>query len=110
MVPIVMMFGEEVVRVICAYAPNVEDQSQRNINSVTSWLVNRTDGHIGEQNDGFEGVHRGNGIGEKFVVTFVAGVCHGKSAPGEQLALKNVRKATVSAGGNETEIDFVLSK
>uniref|UniRef100_A0A0L8H466 Endonuclease/exonuclease/phosphatase domain-containing protein n=1 Tax=Octopus bimaculoides TaxID=37653 RepID=A0A0L8H466_OCTBM len=68
-------------------------------------------GHVGKWIQGFEGVHGGNGIGERNVEgRMLLEFCDEK-----QLCMVNTwfrktekRKVTFSAGGNETEIDFML--
>ena len=68
-------------------------------------------GHVGEQIEGCEGVHGGNGIGERNVEgKMLLEFCDEK-----ELCVANTwfrkgekRKETYSAGENEMEIDFVL--
>ena len=68
-------------------------------------------GHLGKQIEGYEGVHGGNGIGERNVEgKMLLEFCDEK-----ELCVANTwfrkgekRKVTYSAGENETEIDFVL--
>ena len=68
-------------------------------------------GHVGKYADGFEGVHGGNGIGEKNVEgRQLLEFCDKRElcVTDTWFNKKEKRKVTFSAGGNETEIDFVL--
>ena len=68
-------------------------------------------GHVGEEIEGFEGVHGGNGIGQRnaegrMLLEFcderelcVANTCFKKT---------DKRKITFKSGNNEYEIDFIL--
>jgi len=74
---IVLTFGETVVRVICAYGPQVgksmEEKHRFYDDLACEWSVQSTDkldlslgdfnGHVGKQADGFEDVHGGNSFG-----------------------------------------------
>jgi len=122
---LVLIFEEEVLRLICAYAPQrgrpeVEKDSfydemagEWNVGGAKEIVIGLGDfnGHIGKEADGFEGVHGGNGIGKrnmegKRLLEF----CEEK-----ELCVMNTwyrknekRKVTFSSGGNQSEIDFVL--
>ena len=75
----VLIFGEEVVRLICAYAPQsglpLEEKQKFYDEMARVWdLKNSSDmvlglgdfnGHVGKKSEGFEGVHGGYGIGER---------------------------------------------
>ena len=122
---IVMAFEEEVVRVICGYAPQrgrIDVEKEQFYDDMASeWDLRSKDelvlglgdfnGHVGRLIEGFEGVHGGNGIGERNAEgRLLLEFCDGK-----ELCVANTwfkkeekRKVTFSAGGNETEIDFVL--
>jgi len=75
----VMTFGEEVVRVVCAYGPQsgktIEEKhrfydklaSEWDLRSPGEMVLGLEDfnGHVGKHIDDFENVHGGNGIGER---------------------------------------------
>ena len=68
-------------------------------------------GHVGKWIEGYEDVHRGNGIGERKV----EGKMLLEFCDENELCVANTwfrkgekRKVTYSAGENEAEIDFVL--
>ena len=76
---IVLTLGREVMRVICAYGPQSgrpdaekvrfydEMGSEWDLGSSTKIIVFLGDfnGHVGKCAEGFEGVHRGNGVGKR---------------------------------------------
>ena len=77
-IAMVLVFEEEVIKVICAYAPQVgrleceKDQfykmaSEWNLQNPGDVILGMMDfnGHVGRQIDGFEGVHGGYGIGKR---------------------------------------------
>ena len=66
--------------------------------------------HFGRQIDGFEGVHRGYGIGKINVERRLLQFCDEKKlcVANTWFEKKEQRKITYSMGGNKTEIDFVL--
>ena len=117
-------FGEEVAKIICAYAPqsgkpNAEERFYEEM--AREWRMGNANelvlglgdfnGHVGKYAEGFEGIHGGYGIGkrhaeERMLLDFwdqkelcVANTWYKK---------KDKRKMTYSSGGNDTEIDFVL--
>ena len=122
---VVMALEEEGVRVICVYGPQsgrTDAEKERFYDDLRSeWdlhnmgeLVLGTgdfNGQVGKRIEGYEGVHGGNGIGErnmegKMLLEF----CDEK-----ELCVANTwfrkgekRKVTYSPGENETEIEFVL--
>ena len=121
----VLAFEDEVIKVICAYAPQVgrleceRDQSYNDMSS--EWgLQNPSEvvlgmrdfnGHVGIRIDGFEGVHGGYGIGKKNVEgKRLLEFCDEK-----QLCVANTwfekkkRKIANILGRNETEIDCGLA-
>ena len=122
---VVMALEEEVVRIICVYGPQsgrtgaekerfYDDlRSEWDLHSVGELVLgmgafNR---HIGKQIVGYEGVHGGNGIGERNVEgKMLLEFCKGK-----ELCVANTwfrkggkRKEMYSTGENGTEMDFVL--
>ena len=121
----VLVFEEEFIKVICAYAPQVgrsecrEDQFYNGIAS--EWdLKNRGEvvlglgdfnGRVGRWIDGFEGVHGGYEIGKKNVEgRRLLEFCKEKElcVANTLFEKKEQRKITYSMDGNETEINFVL--
>ena len=113
------------LKVICGYGPqsgrtNVEkDQfydalaSEWELQSEGELVLGMGDfnGHVGKWIEGFEGVRGGNGIG----VRNVEGRRLLEFCDEKELCVANTwfrkaekKKVTFSAGGNETEIDFVL--
>ena len=122
---IMLIFEEEVVRVVYAYAPQVgrlecvKDQfyndmaSEWDLQSPGEVALGLGDfnGHAGRWIDGFEGVHGGYGIGKRnFEGRRLLEFCDEKELceANTWLEKKEQRKITSSIGGNETEIDFVL--
>jgi len=75
----VMAFGEEVVRMVFAYGPQIGriiEEKRRFYDELASEWDHRSpgemvlglrdfNGHVGKHIDGFENVHGGNGIGER---------------------------------------------
>ena len=121
----VLVFEKEVVRVICAYAPQLgrskckKDQfyndmaSEWDLQSPGEVVLGLGDfnRHVGRWIDGLEGVHGGYEIGKRNVerrrlLTF----CDEKElcVANPWFEKKEQRKITYSTGGNESEIDFVL--
>ena len=119
----VLAFQEEVIGVICAYAPQVgrsECKKDQFYNDMTSeWdLQNPSEmvlglgdfnGHVGRQIHGFEGVHGGYGIGKRNVEgRRLLEFCDEKELCVANTRFeKEQRKITYSMDGNET-IEFVL--
>ena len=122
---IVLVFEEEVVRVICGYGPQSgrtsaekerfydEMASEWDLQSMGELVMGMGDfnGHVGKWIDGFEGVHGGNGVGERNVEgRMLLEFCDEKEVCVANTWFRKTerRKVTFSTGGNETEIDFVL--
>ena len=124
-VAIVLTLGKEVMRVICAYGPQSgrpdaekvyfydEMGSEWDLGSSSEIIVSLGDfnGHVGKCAEGFEGVHRGNGVGKrnaegKRLLEF----CDERELCVASTWFKKTdkRKITYSAEGCGTEIDFVL--
>ena len=122
---LVLAFGEKITRVICAYGPQSgrpaaekehfydELACEWDLCSNTEMVLGLGDfnGHVGKWIEGFEGVHGGNGIGlrndeGRRLLEFCdeKGLCVANT----WFKKKEGRKITYRAGGNETEIDFVL--
>lgn len=122
---VVMAFEEEVVRIICVYGPQsgrtsaekerfydelASEWDRKNVGELVLGLGD-FNGHVGKRIEGYEGVHGGYGIGERNMEgRMLLEFCDEK-----ELCVANTwfqkgekRKVTYSAGGNETEIDFVL--
>ena len=119
-----LVFEEEVVRIICAYAsrsgkPDAEKErfyeemvrewSVANENELVLGLGD-FNGHVGKCAEGFEGIHGGYGIGKinaegRLLLNF----CDQKElcAANTWFKKKDKRKVTYSSGRNDTEIDFV---
>ena len=120
----VLAFEEEVVRVICAYAPQVgrleckKDQfyndmaNEWDLQNPSEVVLGMGDfnGHVGRRIDGFEGVHGGCEIGKRNV----EGRRLLKFGDEKELCAANTwfekeqRKITYSMGGNKIDLDFVL--
>ena len=74
-----LMIGKTIVSALCTYAPQsglseeLKDEFYDSLIDVTSKLGEKEvvllggdlNGHVGEKSDGFEGVHGGNGFGER---------------------------------------------
>ena len=120
-----LVFGEEVVRVICAYAPQsgkpdsekelfyeemAREWSMANANEMELGLGD-FNGHVGKCAEGFEGIHGGYGIGKRNVEgRMLLDFCVQKElcVANTWYKKRDERKVTYSSGGNDTEIDFVL--
>ena len=121
----VLVFDEEVIRVICAYAPQIkrsECEKNQFYNDVASeWDLQNLDKvvldlgdfseHVGKRIDGSEGVHVGYRIGKKNVEGRRIFEFYDK----KELCVANIRfekmerkKTTYIMSGKETEIHFVL--
>ena len=121
----VMAFEEGIVRVVSAYAPQGERiDIEKDVfydEMAYEWDLQRKNemvlefrdfnGHVGKYADGFEGVQGGNGIGERNaekrrLLEFCdeRELCEANT----WFKKKEKRKVIFSAGGNETEINFVL--
>ena len=120
-----LVFEEEVMRVICAYASQV-GRSKCKIDQFHNDMASEWDlqnpgevvfglgdfkGHVGRRIDGFEGVHGGYGIGKRNdegrrILEF----CDKKElcVANTWFKKKKQRKITYSIAGNEIEIDSVL--
>ena len=123
MITVVMVLEEEVLRIICVYGPQSgrkaaekehdDLRSEWDLHSVGELVLGTGDVNqrVGKQIEGYEDVHGGNGIGERNVEgNMLLEFCDEK-----ELCVANTwfrkgekRKVTYSAGGNESEIDFVL--
>ena len=122
---VVMALEEEVVRIICVYDRQsgrtgadkerfYDDlRSEWDLHNMGDLVLGMGDfnGHVGKRIEGYEGVHGGNGIGERNV----EGKMLLKFCDEKELCVANTwfrkgekRKVTYSAGENETEIDVVL--
>ena len=77
---IVLMFGEQIVKVICAYGPHSERTMaekqefyelayERNLRSNAEIVLGLGgfNGHVEKRIDGLKNIHGGNGFGEKYV-------------------------------------------
>ena len=120
---VVMTFGKEILRMICAYGPQsgrpfTEKQQfyddlayEWNLCSSAEMVLGLGDFncHVGKLIDGFEGIHGGYGFGVRNVEgRMLLEFCDEKDLCVANTWFKKKRKVTYSAGGNETEIDFVL--
>ena len=117
---------EEVIRVICAYAPQVgrsECKKDQFYNDMAGdWdLQNPSEvvlgvgdfnKHVGRRIDGFEGVNGGYGIGKRNVEgRRLLRLCDEKKLCVANTKFeKEQRKITYSMGGNKTEIVYWLVK
>ena len=119
-----LAFEEEVIRVICAYTPQVGksecEKDQFYIDMASEWdLQNPSkvvlglgdfNGHVGRRIDGFEGVHGRYEIGEGNVEgrRLLQFYDEKKLCVANTWFEKEQKKITYSLGGNETDNDFVL--
>ena len=120
-----LVFGKEVVRVICAYAPQSgkpDAEKERFYEEMASeWSMANTNelvlglgdfnGYAGKCAEGFEGIHGEYGIGKRNTEgRMLLDFCDQKGLCVANAWYKKMdkRKATYSSGGNDTEIDFVL--
>ena len=124
-IAIALVYEKEVIRAICAYAPQVrrsELKKYQFYNDMASEWDSKSPGklvlglrdfneHVGRRIDGFEGVHSGYGIGKRNVkVRRLLEFCGEKElcVANTWFEKKKQRKITYSVNGNETVIDFVL--
>ena len=119
-----IMFGEEVVKISCAYAPQSEKPdaeerfyeemaSERSMANANELVLELRDfnGHTGKCAEEFEGIHGGYGTGKRNVEgRLLLDFCDQKELCVANLwyKKKDKRKATYNSGGNDTEMDFVL--
>ena len=116
---------EEVVRVICAYAPQSgkpDAEKERFYEEIAcEWgMANANElvlglgdfnGHVGKCAEGFEGIHGGYGIGKRNAEgRMLLDFCDQKElcVANTWYKKKDKRKVTYSSSGNDTEINFVL--
>ena len=121
----VLVFEEEVIRVICVYAPQVgrsECEKDQFYNDMASgWYLQNPggvvlgmwdfNGLVGRRINGFQGVHGGYRIGNRKVEERrLLEFCDEKElrVANTWFEKKEQRKIIHSMSGNETEIDFVL--
>lgn len=121
----VLVFGEEVVRVISVYGPQSGrpvDEKQLFYDELSVALDLKSSGemvlcmgdfnaHVGKDINGFEGVHGGNGVGERNLEgRMLLEFCDEKElcVANTWFKKKEERKVTFRSGENKTEIDFVL--
>ena len=122
---IVLTLGREVMRIICAYGPRSgrpdaekvrfydEMGSEWGLGSSSEIIVSLGDfnGHVAKYAVGFEGVHRGNGVGKRNAeARRLLEFCDERELCVANTWFKKTdkRKITYSASGCGTEIDFVL--
>ena len=119
-----LVLGEEVVKIICAYAPQSgkSDAEKRFYEEMArEWSMANTielvlelgdfNGHVGKCAKGVEGIHGGYGIGKRNAEgRMLLDFCDQKelSVANTWYKKNDKRKVTHSSGGNDTAIDFVL--
>ena len=122
---VVLAFGKQVIRVISAYGPQegrpleekhgfydelAGEYELQNPSRVVFGLGD-FNGHVGEEIEGFEGVHSGNGIGQRNAEgRMLLEFCDER-----ELYVANTwfektdnKKTTFKSANNESEIDFIL--
>ena len=124
-ISLVLAFGESILRVVGAYAPQsgrpevekenfygeLAEEWGRGSENETILGLGDFNGHVGKAKTGFEGVHGGYGMGERNVEgRRLLEFCDEKNlcVANTWFQKEERRKVTFSAGGNKTEIDFVL--
>ena len=122
---VVLAFGKQVIRVISAYGPQagrpleekhrfydeLAGECELQIPSEVAFGLGDFNGHVGEEIEGFEGAHGGNGIGQRNTEgSMLLDFCDER-----ELCVANTwfrktdkRKITFKSGNNESEIDFIL--
>ena len=118
-----LVFEEEVVRIICAYAPQsgkpdaekeifyeemAREWSVANGNELVLGLGD-FNGNVGKCAEGFGSIHGGYGIGKRNAEgRLLLDFCNPKElcAVNTWFKKKDKRKVTYSSGGNDTEIDW----
>ena len=122
---VVLAFGKQVIRVISAYGPQagrpLEEKHRffeelageyelQNLSEVVFGLGDFK-GHVGEEIEGFEGVHGGNGTGKRNVEgRMLLEFCDEKELCVANTWFKKTdkRKITFKSGNNEFEINFIF--
>ena len=121
----VLMFEEQMIRIVCAYGPqsgrNMEEKIQFYDQLACEWELGSSsemilglgdfNGHVGKQIDGFEGVHGGNGLGLRNVEgRLLLEFCDARElcVANTWYKKKEKNKITFRSGGNESEIDFIV--
>ena len=122
---VVLAFGKQVIRVISAYGPQAGrlleekhrfydelagEYQQQNPSEVVFGLGD-SNGHVGEEIEGFEGVRGGNGIGQRNAKgRMLLEFCDEKELCVANTWFKKTdkRKITFNSGNNESKIDFIL--
>ena len=120
-----LVFEEEMVRVICAYAPQSgkpDAEKERFCEEMArEWSVANENesvlglgdfnGQVGKCVEGFERIHAGYGIRKRNAEgRMLLDLCDQKElcVGNTWFKKKDKRKVTISSDGNDTEIDFVL--
>ncbi|XP_076954466.1 uncharacterized protein LOC143628907 [Bidens hawaiensis] len=122
-----LVLGEEVVAVVCAYAPHVglgdreKTEFWDRLDIVVRAIPRKEkifiggdfNGHIGEESDGFQSVHGGFGFGVRNdpgrdLLEFL--VAHDLSILNSFFRKRDSHLITFSSGGHHTQIDYLLTR
>ncbi|XP_021974852.1 uncharacterized protein LOC110869960 [Helianthus annuus] len=122
-----LVLGEELVAVVCAYAPQVGlgDQEKREFWDCLDAVVGAIpreeriviggdfNGHIGKDSDGFPSVHGGFGFGDrnepgKDLLEFA--VAHDLGILNSFFRKRESHLITFSSGGHNTQVDYILMR
>ena len=119
-----LAFGKQVIRVISAYGPQAgrplkekhrfyhELAGEYVLQNPSEVVCGQRDfnGHVGKKIEGFEGVHGGNGIGQRNVEgRMLLEFCDEKELYVANTWFKKTdKKKTIKSDNNESEIDFIL--
>ncbi|XP_022007321.1 craniofacial development protein 2-like [Helianthus annuus] len=122
-----LVLGEQVVTVVCAYAPQagLGDQEKREFWDCLDVVVRAIpreekvfiggnfNGHIGKDSDGFELVHGGFGFGDRNdpgrdLLDFAT--AHGLGIINSFFKKRESHLITFSSGGRNTQIDYLLMR
>ena len=122
---VVLAFGKQVIRVISAYGPQAgrpleekhrfydELAGEYELQNPSEVVFGQGDfnGHVGEEIEGFKGVHSGYGIGQRNAEgRMLLEFCDERELCVANTWFKKTdkRKITFKSGNNESEIDFIL--
>ncbi|XP_076940095.1 uncharacterized protein LOC143609136 [Bidens hawaiensis] len=122
-----LVLGEDVMVVVCAYAPHARlgDQEKKEFRECLDAIVGAIsrdericiggdfNGHIGKDNDGFQGVHGGFGFGNRNetgtdLLDFA--LAHDLGIINSFFKKRDSHLITFRSGGRNTQIDYLLMR
>ncbi|XP_022007985.1 uncharacterized protein LOC110907294 [Helianthus annuus] len=124
---LILVLGEEVVMMVCTYAPNVRlgDLEKREFQDCLDLVVRAIrreerifiggdlNGHIGKDNDGYQSIHWGSGFGERNesgrnLLEFA--VAHDLGILNSFFRKRDMHLITFSSGVQNTQMDYLLTR